>query len=268
MVITDMDGTLLNNEHRITERNLLTIKKLKENNIKFAIATGRGKEPLCEFLNEYKILDRVDYIIHMNGVSFYNMKTGKSYDFDFMDEDIINHIYNSFKDCNISFVVHESNTVLCNKRTKYTDLECQVNKYEFKEVPDFAKIINKKYPKLMLIGEKDILDEINEKLTELSSGAFNFFRSHENFLEIVKNDVSKGTALAKLCSLENICMSNVMAFGDNLNDLDMIKYAGLGIAVDNANEELKSQARFVTKSNIEDGFAHACREILNLDKIS
>jgi HAD superfamily hydrolase (TIGR01484 family) len=194
MVITDMDGTLLNDERVITEENLSVIKKLKENNIKFAIATGRGKEPLCEFLDEYHILDKVDYIIGMNGVSFYDMKTDESYDFDFVDENIINDVYNSFKNYNVSFAVHESNTVICSKKTQYTDLECEVNKYDVMEVPDFIKIINKKYPKLMIIGEKDILDEINEKLTKINNKNFNFFRSHDYFLEVVKNSVSKGNA--------------------------------------------------------------------------
>jgi hydroxymethylpyrimidine pyrophosphatase-like HAD family hydrolase len=57
-----------------------------------------------------------------------------------------------------------------------------------------------------------------------------------------------------------------MAFGDNLNDLDMIKYSGMGIAVENAQEELKLHAKLITKGNNENGFAYACMELLDLDK--
>lgn len=267
MVITDMDGTLLNSKGEISKENLSVIKKIKENNIKFAIATGRGREPLCNFLDEYNILDKVDYIIGMNGVNFYDIKSDESYDFDYLDEDIISDIYNYFKDYDVSFVVHEKNTVICSKKTDHTDLECRVNKYDVREVQDFTTIINKKYPKLMIIGDKDVLDEVNEKLSKINSGEFNFFRSHDYFLEIVKNNVSKGNALVKLCKLKNIDISKVVAFGDNLNDVDMLKYSGWGIAVDNAHEELKTHARFVTKDNNEDGFAHACRQIINLDNM-
>jgi Cof subfamily protein (haloacid dehalogenase superfamily) len=265
MVITDMDGTLLNDEGIITDGNLKVIKKLAERNIKFAIATGRGKEALCNFLDKYSILDKVDYIISMNGVSFFDVKASESYDFDYLNEDIISDIYNTFKNYDISFVVHENNTVICSKKTIYTDIECNVNNYDVIEVKDFAKVITKKYPKLMLIGEKRTLEEINDKLRQTSNRNFNFFKSHDCFLEIVRKNISKGNALVKLCQLRGIDISKVMAFGDNLNDLDMIRDSGYGIAVENAHEELKLHARIVTKRNNEEGFAYACRELLDLD---
>jgi Cof subfamily protein (haloacid dehalogenase superfamily) len=268
MVITDMDGTLLNDEGVITEGNLSIIKKLEDNDIKFAIATGRGKQPLCNFLDKYNILDKVDYIIGMNGVNFYDMKASESYDLGYLDAYTISKIFNLFKSYNISFVVHENNTVICSRKTIYTDIECKVNNYDVIEINDFTKVINKKYPKLMLIGEKEILDDINKKLSEINNRDFNFFRSHNNFLEIVKKGVSKGNALIELCRTRDIDISSVMAFGDNLNDLDMIRYSGWGIAVENAQEELKLHARFITKGNNEEGFAHACRELLNFDRIS
>lgn len=268
MVITDMDRTLLNDDGIITEKNLNVISKLKKSNIKFAIATGRGKEALCRFLETYNILHNVDYIISMNGVSFYDLRSKESYNFDYLDESIIKEIYNMFKSYNISFVVHENNTAICSKKTIYTDIEAKVNNYAVNEVSDFTKILTKKYPKLMLIGEKEILDEVGNKLLQISKGKFNFFKSHDFFLEIVKSDVSKGNALVKLCGLKNIEISTVMAFGDNSNDLDMIKYAGIGVAVSNAQEELKLQAEVITKSNNEDGFAYACTQLLNLNELN
>ena len=127
LVITDMDKTLLDNESEISEKNLSYIRKLKRNNIKFAIATGRSRSSLCNFLGKYQLIDEVDYIISMNGVSIYDNKSGEVYDFGYVDEKIINEIYDSYKDYDVSFAVHEGNCLICNKKTTYTDIECEVN---------------------------------------------------------------------------------------------------------------------------------------------
>ena len=263
LVITDMDKTLLDNDSKISKKNISSILKLKGNNIKFAIATGRSRRSLCNFMDKYQLMDKIDYIISMNGVNIYDAKSGETYDFGYVDEKIINDIYHSYKDYDVSFAVHEGNCLICNKKTTYTDIECEVNGCVANEVSDFTEVINKKYPKLMLIGEKCIVDEINSKLTDSITKNFNFFKSYDYFLEIVKKDVSKGNALVKLCELKGIDISNVMAIGDNLNDLDMIKNSGFGVAVENAHEELKKYAYFITKSNSENGFAYACDKLID-----
>ncbi|MBZ9607106.1 Cof-type HAD-IIB family hydrolase [Clostridium estertheticum] len=263
LVITDMDKTLLDNDSKISGKNLSFIKKLKRNNIKFAVATGRSRSSLCKFLGKYQLIDEVDYIISMNGVSIFDTKSRETYDFGYVDEEIINEVYNAYKDYDVSFAVHEGNCLICNKKTTYTDIECEVNGYGVSEISDFSRAINKKYAKLMIIGEKCIVDDIHSKLAEIDSKKFNFFKSHDYFLEIVKTGVSKGNALVKLCKLKDIDISNVMAIGDNLNDLDMIKNSGFGVAVENAHEELKKYAGFITKSNDENGFAYACDELIH-----
>lgn len=263
LVITDMDKTLLDNDSNISEKNLSSIRKLKINKIKFAVATGRSRGSLCNFMKKYKLMDEIDYIISMNGVSIYDIKSGEEYDFGYVDEKIINEVYDYYKDYDVSFAVHEGNCLICSKKTIYTDIECEVNGYGVSEVTNFTGAINKKYAKLMLIGDKCIVDSIHSKLAQINPKNFNFFKSHDYFLEIVKTGVSKGNALVKLCELKNIDISNVMAVGDNLNDLDMIKNSGFGVAVENAHEELKKYANFITKSNNENGFAYACDELID-----
>lgn len=263
LVVTDMDKTLLNDNGDISERNIEAIKRLKKSNIEFAIATGRSKNALYRLLDKYDVKNYVDYIICMNGVSLYDVRKDTSYDFGYLEGEIIRTVYNSLKEYDISFAVHEGENLVCTKRTQYTDIESGINGYGVVETADFIEAAGKKYPKLMLIGEKDTLENVQEKLTGDDTSDFNFFRTYDFFLEIVKKGVSKGNALVKLCELKNIDISKVLAIGDNLNDLDMIKNSGFGVAVENCHSELKKYAKFLSKSNNDDGFAHACDMLIN-----
>lgn len=262
LVVTDMDKTLLNDEGIISNGNIAAIRELKKSGIKFAIASGRGKEALLGFLERYGISENVDYIIGMNGVSLYDSEKDESMDFGYIDENILTRIYNSLSSLDISFAVHRGKHLICSRRTQYTDIECYSNNYEYLDAPDFLGTAKGKYPKIMLIAEGKVLDGIHDHLAEMAAGDFNFFRCYEYFTEIVKIGVSKGEALKRLCELKGIDIRNVMAIGDNLNDLDMIKASGFGVAVENACEAVKKEALFISKSNNEDGFAWACENIL------
>ncbi|MPM26804.1 Sugar phosphatase YidA [bioreactor metagenome] len=88
-------------------------------------------------------------------------------------------------------------------------------------------------------------------------------RSEPHFLEVLNKDAGKASALAELAALLNIDSENIMAIGDNENDLSMIEYAGVGVAMGNAVDKVKEAADFITKSNAESGVAHAIRTYLN-----
>lgn len=262
LVVTDMDKTLLNDSGRISEKNIEIIKKLKRNNIRFAIASGRARPGLYRMLDQYQIKEHVDYIISMNGVSIYDTRSEESHEFDYLDRATIISIYNKYKDYALAFAVHKGNTLICSERTVYTDIESEINGYDVQIEKDFAGALGENYPKLMLIGEEAVIDAVSGQLADEKTGAFNFFKSYNFFLEIVNSAVSKGNALVRLCDLKDIDILKVLAIGDNLNDLDMIKSSGFGVAVLNSHEEVKRHARFLSKSNNEDGFAHACMTLV------
>jgi len=264
LVVTDMDRTLLNDNGNISERNMEAIRKLKKCGIEFAIATGRFKSGLYRVLDNYDIKDYVDYIISLNGVSIYDVRENKTYDFGYLKSEIIAKVYNSLKDFDVSFAVHEGNNMICTKRTKYTDIESELGGYGVVETTDFVNEKGKKYPKLMIIGERNTIEKVEKKLTSDNPTEFNFFRAYDFFIEVVDKSVSKGNALVKLCKLKNIDISKVLAIGDNLNDLDMIVNSGLGVAVGNCHTELRKHAKFISKSNNDDGFAYACDVLIDL----
>ena len=111
-------------------------------------------------------------------------------------------------------------------------------------------------------SDKYSLEYHARKLHELYEEKLNFYFSLPYFVEIVNKEASKGNALESLALKFNIKREEIIAIGDNFNDMDMIEYAGLGVAMGNAPGYLKDVAQFVTHSNDEDGVRHVLEKFI------
>ena len=115
--------------------------------------------------------------------------------------------------------------------------------------------------KIMLMGTKEHSDKLIPILNEKLGSLINIYRSNDTLIEIAPKTVSKLTAIKQLLQ-PNETLADVLAFGDNYNDLEMLSYCGIGVAVGNAREEVKQIADFVTASNTENGVAHFIKQHL------
>ncbi|NWL88224.1 Cof-type HAD-IIB family hydrolase [Paenibacillus sp. 79R4] len=135
------------------------------------------------------------------------------------------------------------------KLIDYTTL----NRTEYYIEPDVAKLAAHPTPKLLIIDDPDYLDEIAPRLRELLGEDVHITKSKPNFLEIMHREGTKGHALKFLAAHFGCDMSQTIAIGDSWNDHEMLKAAGLGVAMGNAIPALKELADYVTLSNNEDG---------------
>lgn len=117
-----------------------------------------------------------------------------------------------------------------------------------------AKVIILKHPGEAVAVKDKLALELGDEYEVAMSKPF--------FIEINDKGISKGVSLDSLCKKLGLTNENVMALGDGLNDLSMIEFAGMGVAVDNANPTLKEAANFISKSNDEDGFAYAIEKFV------
>jgi Cof subfamily protein (haloacid dehalogenase superfamily) len=139
---------------------------------------------------------------------------------------------------------------------KYTTLPVSWGSFNWQD----KKIVT---PKMMFIASSKEIDSIQAKIPQSLREHYNFVRSEPNYLEVMKK-CSQGAACQFLAKYLNISSSQIIAIGDEYNDVEMLKYAGLGIAMQNAREEIKAIADWVTLSNDCDGVAYAIEKwILN-----
>ncbi len=119
-----------------------------------------------------------------------------------------------------------------------------------------------RFPKLMMIDKPHLLDKAIAGLPARARDSYTILKSAPYYLEILNPLVNKGYGVKMLADKLGLQQSEVMAIGDQENDLAMIEYAGTGVAMGNAIDSVKNIAQFVTKTNMEDGVAHAIEELV------
>lgn len=136
----------------------------------------------------------------------------------------------------------------------------KINNYSvgFDNIKDFS------FSKFMFIGENDILKEIAKELDKKLKDKVYYTFSRPVYLEVHSPKVSKANALSFLINKYDIKKEEVMAFGDNNNDIEMLEMAGISVAVENAENVVKEKAKYITKSNIENGVGYFINEYFNL----
>lgn len=114
----------------------------------------------------------------------------------------------------------------------------------------------------MMIDDPEVLEKAIARIPPEAYERYTIVRSSPNFLEILNKDADKGKGVAQMAEYLNIPRENVMCIGDHGNDLAMVKYAGVGVAMGNAEPSIKEAAQFVTTTNQEDGVAVAINKFV------
>ena len=284
VIASDMDGTLLNNNHAFSEKTIQSLKKACEKGIRFMVVTGRNYVSALEVLEKTDLV--CDYILS-SGAEIRNpeRQVQKSIALTF---DECDYLYEKLKKypIGIMFCSEEKNFIIGTfeeadegilNYIKYfhdTRDKEELRKtclYEImwaktKELPDFETLRKNNVPvtKMFLVSDDiDMLQRIKEELGE--NGKLAVSSSFKNNLEITDIKAQKGPILKEYIESLGYTMDEVMVLGDSLNDYSMMEMDfGATIAMANADEEIKRVAKFETKSNEEDGVAYVIDEMLKL----
>lgn len=265
LIALDMDGTLLTTDKTITERTKNAIKEAEKKGVKIVLASGRPLKGLTRYLKELDLFSGDDYVLSYNGGLVQNTKSEEIVSKVVIKGSDLKHIYEVSKDVNINIHAFSAKEGLITpKLSKYTQYEADMNGIDFL-IKDFNTVEdNEDIIKVMMIDEADILDPAIEKLPQDLYEKYSVFKSAPYFLEFTNKEVDKGLGLKRLGEHLGIKQDEIIACGDAGNDLSMVKYAGLGVAMGNATYEVKEAADFITSSNDEDGIAKVIEKyILN-----
>ena len=261
LIAIDLDGTLLNEDAKISDYNKNIITKLIDKGIDIVIATGR---PIFSMDFYYKELQNNKESIVFNGA----MVVNKSFNCIFnspLENSIVSNIINLYKE---KYVNDTSLNI-------YSIKEYIVAKDNFKfqthteKVDKKNKIVglenfndNIEVQKMIILAENEILIDIKNTIDNLFTVHTSF--SNPNFLEILSENTNKANALKWLCNKKGIDRENVIAFGDNYNDIEMIEFAGVGVAMGNAEMKIKKNAKYVTDTNNNNGVGVFLKDFFNL----
>lgn len=258
LLAIDVDGTLLTDEYKMTERTKSAIWKIRELGVKVILATGRGPKSCFQIMEE---LDLNDPIITHNGAVIFDPVTKHiSLEIGFQAEELIPVIQYS-RQAEIHFD-------LCTAFEMYNEGATREVKEIYKKFnvnPTFVEdscLIEEQIVKFTLFGDEKKLDQAMVELLP-QFPKWSFIRSGATFIDVIHPLATKGSALKHLIQEFGINPEHIVAFGNYFNDLEMIKLAGLGVAMANSPQQIMESADRVTTSNNEDGVALIVEELLH-----
>lgn len=263
LLVLDLDGTLTNQKKEVTEYTLETLMKAQEAGVKIVLASGRptyGVAPLADLLQ----LDKYEgYVLSYNGGEIIDWKTGELMYKNLLDPEVLPYLYQCAKKNDFAILSYDGKYVLTeNPDNEYVRHEAMLNKMSIKPVANFLDAITHPIAKCLIVGHPERLAVLEKEMYEHLKERMGVFRSEPFFLELVPKGIDKALSLGVLLQKVGLKQENMIAIGDGYNDLSMIQFAGLGIAMSNAQQVVRDSADFITLSNEEDGVAHAVHRFI------
>ena len=262
LLATDMDGTLLDKQKKISERNQQAIHAAKQAGVKIVLASGRPLEGLQPYLQQLELLGDDDYVLCFNG-ALVQRSDGK----------VITRQEMRGKDCKtlidyaekfgvFSHAFSESRGLIAPQHNPYSQHDAEINQIplniiDFSIIPDEEPVI-----KTMWVDQPEKLDAALAQLPSEIATQFTIVRSTPFFLEFLPPEANKGSGIAKLAQHLKIKPEEIICIGDAGNDLHMIEYAGLGVAMGNATDDVKAIANYITADHKASGVAEVIEKFI------
>lgn len=255
MLVTDADGTLLDSHGKIPEEVKEALLKLRDNGLIITIATGRMQKRTEPIARELKVNAP---IICYNGALIVDMYTGKRLLEMPIPSQKLSSLFVILKRWGYEPVIYHEETFMVeelNERTQwYIGFGPKVDYHVVSDLPEFIK--NKNISSFKVLALDDLQDPkpIDPELLQILEKEYDVSYSLKGYLEITLKEVNKGNALKILSEELKIDSKNILAVGDSGNDISMLKYAGMGIAMGTADEKTRAYADYVTSSDSRGGF--------------
>lgn len=252
----DLDGTLTNSDKKITRKTHMAVQSAMEKGIQIFLASGRpvlGISPLARALG---LFGRGGYILAYNGGHIIDCKTEETIYERTLPMDCYGDICKLARDEKLSSLTYDDEGVVSeNDNDPYVIKEAFNNGIPLKKVERLDKAVKNPVVKFMIVGEPDKISVFLPKAQEYFKGRASVYPSEPYFLEVAYPGIEKASALSFLIKHLGIEKSQLVACGDGLNDITMLRFAGYAVAMENASDEVKRYADYVTLSNNDDGVA-------------
>lgn len=255
ILILDIDGTLTNSKKEITTKTLEALLKVQEAGHTIMIASGRPTHGV-KWVSDALQLERFGgYELCFNGARITNVKTNEVVYQQVFPKEYITPLYEYAISHDMGLVTYEGESVIAGTRIdEHMEFEAKLNHMHLKKVDNFPEYVDFDVNKCLFTAGVDEAPSLEKELASMYDGKLSIYRSEPFFIESMPLGVDKAASLERLFSIIGIDKKDTIACGDGFNDMSMIQYAGIGVAMANAQDTVKEVADVITKkTNDEDG---------------
>ena len=266
MVVSDLDGTLLNSQKQVSDGNAQAIMKLKDHKAVFVMATGRSDVMTRAYTKQLK---NVDIVIGCDGAVIRNIRTGEILYENHLSSETCHKTFEICQKYDLQYYVFAKDELVSddpeNERflihQKFNQTVEEDEQIPMQIVDDLNEYVKDHIVYKIVASHNDTkyLDEVAEVIKKETDA--DAIRSGKRVLAVKARGVSKAEAIKKLAQILEVSIEDIIAFGDEVNDIEMLKLAGLGIAMENADDVVKEAADRIAGNNDQDGVGKELEKI-------
>lgn len=254
VLVLDIDGTLTNSQKEISEATKRGIKVVLEHGHKVILASGRPTNGMRRYEEELELERYGGYLLSFNGGRIINCRTGEVIYQRTLPLTIIPGLYAYACRNHCGLITYfGDNIISAFSPDEYVLLESRINNMPVKVVEDFKDYVDFDINKCLLTAPPAQAEVLEKELKDKYGDIVSVYRSEPFFIEIMPKNVDKAASLDKMLTSIGLTRDNAICCGDGFNDISMIRYAGVGVAMGNAQPPVKEAADYVTDTNDRDG---------------
>jgi len=256
VIALDIDGTLTNSKKEITERTRNALIEAQKRGKKVILASGRHNSAMQRYADELQLAKYGGFILSFNGGRIINASDNTVLYEAYFPREYLSQICDRVSGEDITVITYEDNTIVLNdKFNEYSQIEVDIIGLPYKIVDKFIDYVSFDINKILLTGEPSLIDRYKRIIEEEYKGVLDVFKSCPFFLELMPYGINKGFGLSFLSKQAGFSREQLIACGDSFNDISMIEYAGLGVCMENGEDQVKSISDVIAGSSENDGIA-------------
>lgn len=263
VLVLDIDGTLTNSQKEITDNTRQAIWGAVMRGHKIMLASGRPTPGMYRYERELELARYGGYLLSYNGARIVECRTGEVVYQRMLPLELLPGLYRYARQHHMGLVTYLGDVVISAfEPDEYIQWEAKINGLPIRVVDHFVEFVDFDIQKCLMTAPGEQAAVYERELQEKYGGMASIYRSEPYFVEVMPRDVTKASSIEKMLPVLGVDREHVICCGDGYNDISMIRYAGLGVAMANAQAVVKEAADYITTSNDEDGIVQVIQKFM------
>lgn len=263
LIALDLDGTLKSTNKQILPKTKIILQELAKQGVVIVLASGRPTAGLYKEADELKLNETGGYLLSFNGAKVVDYQTKETIYQKVYNAKIAHDVYDRAKKYGLAVMTYADGVIITEDiDDEYVIIESEINHLPIELVKNFKETVDFSVNKVLLTGKPEYVEKIIDEFKEPYGDSLSIYRSAPFFIEVMAQGIDKAASLQALIERLGIKQEEVISFGDGYNDLSMIEFAGMGVAMENAVDQVKQCADYITLSNDDEGI-YECLKLLN-----
>lgn len=261
----DLDGTTLRDDKSLSPRTIDALIRVQSCGVRLVIASGRPTSGIRHIAYDLRLAEANGFVMAFNGGEIWQWDESRIISSSFLPSEAVRIAYHTAREFGAEIMTYYKDYVVSEDTDNfYVRRSARSNRLRPVRTMDFLEVIRFPLVKCMIVAPAEVLDQLQPVAEERLEGLASSFRSEPFYLEIVPMGVDKGSGMATILRHLGKTPDRLVAIGDAPNDIPMIRYAGLGVAMGNAQEPVKAVADHITATNENDGVAEVVDQFFDI----